>query len=239
VLATVWAALHDHPEARLKRQLWDRLLSTVYGTEVGDDGLFLQHTYLTIVAKTIAVRVLDLPAVDAEAILSGQALAEAGIHGAVESDFFDWVLLHEQGREVVLRTARQTARFRLHDVQADVLKALYESLIDPAQRHDLGEYYTPDWLAAKLLARAVPEPLTQRVLDPSYGGRLLHPTAPRHSRRSHGKRHRRTDRPAGNAPPGRTNRRCLIHAPSLFGQTAPVVQTIAPRTPWSDGIAKP
>ena len=35
-----------------------------------------------------------------------------------------------------------------------MLKALYESLIDPAQRHDLGESYTPDWLAAKVVARA-------------------------------------------------------------------------------------
>src|SRR4029077_11313715 len=76
----------------LKRQLWDGLLREAYGTEVGDDALFLQHTYLTIVAKTIAARVLDLPANDAGAILSGQALDEEGIQGAVESDFFDWIL---------------------------------------------------------------------------------------------------------------------------------------------------
>jgi hypothetical protein len=68
-----------------------------------------------------------------------------------------------------LRIARQTARFRLRDVEVDVLKSLYESLIDPAQRHDLGEYYTPDWLAAKIVTRALTEPLTQRVLDPACG----------------------------------------------------------------------
>ncbi len=50
-----------------------------------------------------------------------------------------------------------------------MLKALYESLIDPAQRHDLGEYYTPDWLAAKLTRAVVTAPLTQRVLDPACG----------------------------------------------------------------------
>ena len=43
-----------------------------------------------------------------------------------------------------------------------MLKILYESLVDPDQRHDLGEYYTPDWLAAVA-------PLEQRVLDLSYG----------------------------------------------------------------------
>ncbi len=68
-----------------------------------------------------------------------------------------------------MRIARQAARFRLHDVKADVLKALYESLIDPSQRHDLGEYYTPDWLAAKVVRRAIDAPLRQRVLDPACG----------------------------------------------------------------------
>lgn len=50
-----------------------------------------------------------------------------------------------------------------------MLKSLYESLIDPDERHDLGEYYTPDWLAARVVAAAIPHPLDQRVLDPSCG----------------------------------------------------------------------
>jgi hypothetical protein len=169
LLTELWARHAAHPEVALKRQLWDRLLRVVYGTDVGDESLFLQHTYLTIVAKTIAVRVLELRADDARAIMSGQALTDAGIHGAVESDFFDWILQDGQGVDLVLRIARQAARFRLRQVSVDVLKALYESLIDPAQRHDLGEYYTPDWLAAKVVRRAVTQPLTDRVFDPACG----------------------------------------------------------------------
>lgn len=149
VLERLWAELRTHSEVSIKRQLWDGLLREAYGAPVGDDGLFLQHTYLTIVAKTIAARVLDLPADNAINIISGEALDDVGIQGAVESDFFDWILLVPDGRDLVLRIARQTARFRLRDVEVDVLKSLYESLIDPAQRRDLGEYYTPDWLAAK------------------------------------------------------------------------------------------
>ncbi len=169
VLERLWAELRSNSEVVLKRQLWDGLLREAYGTAVGDDALFLQHTYLTIVAKTIAARVLDLPANDAAAILSGRALDEVGIQGAVESDFFDWILELDEGRDLVLRIARQTARFRLRDVEVDVLKSLYESLIDPAQRKDLGEYYTPDWLAAKIVARVLTRPLEQRVLDPACG----------------------------------------------------------------------
>jgi SAM-dependent methyltransferase len=168
-LLDLWETLGDDPEVRLKRDLWDGLLRQAYGAAVGDDALFLQHTYLTIIAKTLAARVLDLPTEDAEAILSGRALAQAGIVGAVESDFFDWVLLDDNGHDLVRRLARQASRFRLKDVEVDVLKVLYESLIDPAQRHDLGEYYTPDWLAAKVVAEAIPNPQYSCVLDPSCG----------------------------------------------------------------------
>jgi N-6 DNA Methylase len=168
-LEQLWGALRERPEVGVKRELWDGLLREAYGAPVGDDSLFLQHTYLTIIAKTLAARVLDLPADDANAILSGQALAQAGIYGAVEGDFFDWVLIDPQGRDLVVRIARQVSRFRLRDVQADVLKALYESLIDPAQRRDLGEYYTPDWLAAKMVAEVLNDLLEATILDPACG----------------------------------------------------------------------
>ena len=46
---------------------------------------------------------------------------------------------------------------------------LYESLIDPGERHDLGEYYTPDWLAAKVVKHSVKRPLEELVLDPACG----------------------------------------------------------------------
>ncbi len=169
VLEQLWDSLGGHPEVALKRQLWDNLLRLVYGAAVGDDRLFLQHTYLTVVAKTIAARVLHIATDDAAAILSGRALDQEGIHGAVESDFFDWLLHDARGELLVRQIARQASRFRLRDAETDVLKGLYESLIDPAQRHDLGEYYTPDWLAAKLTRRAVGAPLTERVLDPACG----------------------------------------------------------------------
>jgi len=165
----MWEVLRDDPEVRLKRDLWDGLLREAYGADVGEDSLFLQHTYLTIVVKAIAARVLDLSVDDPAALLSGRALADEGILGAVESDFFDWPLKLPAGAELVRHVALQTARFRLRDVEADVLKILYESLVDPDQRHDLGEYYTPDWLAARVVAAAVDAPLTQRVLDPACG----------------------------------------------------------------------
>jgi hypothetical protein len=168
-LKELWEATRTLPEVQLKRRLWADFLSIVYGTTVDADELFLQHTYLTVVAKTMAVRVLAVPLPDPPDLLSGRPFRLAGIAGAVESDFFDWVLHAPGGAELVGRISRQVTRFRLEDVEHDVLKGLYESLIDPEQRHDLGEYYTPDWLAAKICAQAIERPWSQRVLDPACG----------------------------------------------------------------------
>jgi SAM-dependent methyltransferase len=169
VLQAMWDAVGNDPEVRLKRDLWHRLLAEAYGDEVGEDPLFLQHTYLTIVVKAIAARVLDLPVDNATDLLAGRALADEGIIGAVEADFFDWPLKHPAGEELIRDVAQQTARFRLRDVEADVLKILYESLVDPEQRHDLGEYYTPDWLAGRIVTATIDNPLKLRVLDPACG----------------------------------------------------------------------
>ncbi len=168
-LQRLWSEVGNHPEVRLKRDLWNGLLRQVYGDDVGSDALFLQHTYLTILVKALAARVLDLEIDDPAEMLSGRLLSNEGIVGAVEADFFDWPLLAQDGDDLVRALAAETARFCLRDVEVDVLKSLYESLIDPDERHDLGEYYTPDWLAARVVAAAIPRPLEQRVLDPSCG----------------------------------------------------------------------
>ena len=112
---------------------------------------------------------LDLPIDDAGAILSGRALDEVGIQGAVESDFFDWISNSPTAATWSFASPDRPRASGCAMCKLDVLKSLYESLIDPAQRHDLGEYYTPDWLAAKVTARALADPLKQRVLDPACG----------------------------------------------------------------------
>ena len=48
--------------------------------------------------------------------------------------------------------ARRLARFAWGKVEHDVMKVLYESVIEAQERHRLGEYYTPDWLAEQIVA---------------------------------------------------------------------------------------
>jgi SAM-dependent methyltransferase len=168
-LAALWDEVEGHPDVRLKRNLWAQLMERVYGASVDQDALFFQHTYLTIIAKTMATHVLGIDVPPPTDLLAGRPFQEAGMVGVVEPDLFDWILASSKGNDLVRRIALQAGRFRLRDVQADVLKGLYESLIDPEQRHDLGEYYTPDWLAQRMCAHAIEQPLEQRVLDPACG----------------------------------------------------------------------
>jgi hypothetical protein len=169
-LRKLWEEAKSIAEAALKKELWSKHLEFVYGTLIEPDELFLQHTYLTIVAKTMAVRVLTGGTTGAPELLAGTPFANVGLHGAVEADFFDWLLLIKpSGAELVNRISAQIGRFRLAEIEVDVLKAIYESLIDPRQRHYLGEYYTPDWLAEWMCQRNFTEPLKTRLLDPSCG----------------------------------------------------------------------
>ncbi|MBA4768105.1 MAG: N-6 DNA methylase [Porphyrobacter sp.] len=168
-LRALWSEVEAIPAEALKRQLWADMLKLVYGREVDDPTLWFRHSYLVIVTKCIALAVLDLREDDPARMLSGRAFEAAGITGAVESDFFDWMVATPAGCTLVGKIMAHVRRFRLREVESDVLKILYEALIDASERHGLGEYYTPDWLAAKVVRHAVTAPLEQRVLDPACG----------------------------------------------------------------------
>jgi SAM-dependent methyltransferase len=171
-LERLYAKNRDNPTVRLKRELWARLLRTAFGTSFEDDDqLFIDHTLLVVSAEIIAHAVVSIdPTMLAPAsVVNGQQFAQAGISGVIEEDFFDWVVEIPEGDELVRSLARRLTRFAWEDVEHDVMKVLYESIITTDWRHRLGEYYTPDWLAACMVAETIDDPLNQRVLDPACG----------------------------------------------------------------------
>jgi SAM-dependent methyltransferase len=173
-LLALYHRFRDHPSVALKRQLWAKLLTTALGTSFADeDDLFVEHTLLVATAEIIGHAVVGFDPTDASispaTLLAGHLFVDAQIRGVVEADFFDWIVEVDGGSPFVRTLARRLARFRWVDVEHDVMKVLYESVIAPDTRHRLGEYYTPDWLAEAIVAEAVEDPLTARVLDPACG----------------------------------------------------------------------
>ncbi|RUL81235.1 N-6 DNA methylase, partial [Tautonia sociabilis] len=171
-LLDLFARHRDHPAVLMKRRLWARLLTTALGTQFEDrDELFVEHTYLVNTAEVIAHALVgfDLAAIAPASLLSGHKFEESGISGVVEADFFDWVVHVPGGEGFVRSMARRVGRFRWQEVGGDVLKVLYESVITAPTRKRLGEYYTPDWLAERIVSETIDRPLETRVLDPSCG----------------------------------------------------------------------
>jgi len=171
-IAGLYAAHRHLPTVATKRRLWARLLTTALGTHFDDDDeLFVEHTLLVCTAEIIAHAVLgiDPTVVAARSLLSGARFEEAGIAGVVEEDFFNWLVEVPEGEAFVKALAYRISRFDWTAVEHDVLKVLYESVIGADTRKKLGEYYTPDWLAEKVVEATVDRPSEQRVLDPSCG----------------------------------------------------------------------
>lgn len=173
-LQALYEQVRDDPEVQLKRELWARLLVAALGTnfEASDD-LFVTHTYLVLTASFLANAVmgtdLEAPGADMRALLEGQAFTNADLYGLVEADFFDWPVTSPGGQPVLRAIARRIARFNWTEVDHDLLKVLYESVIDADTRRSLGEYYTPDWLAEYMVDRAFDQPGEKKLLDPACG----------------------------------------------------------------------
>ena len=163
---------------KVKRQLWQNLLTAALGEFASDpdqlDDLFVRHTYLTavigmVVQASFGSDIYRLAETDPADLLYGRDFrSKTGLQGVVESDFFAWPV--EVGGLPLLRTlARRVAKFDWQKAPNDVAAILYETVIPPDERRQLGEYYTPDWLARTMVREIVTDPLSQSVLDPACG----------------------------------------------------------------------
>ena len=167
----LWKQAKSMSDIRLKYDLWKDSVDIVYGTEGADESLFIEHTYLTIISKAIAyISFFDTsPIPTGEEILNGKSFEDVGVSGVVEKDFFSWITFCNKGNDLIKQIASHIKRFNFSTIKADILKGLYEGLIRQEQRHKLGEYYTPDWLAEKICREVIKKPLEYRVIDPSCG----------------------------------------------------------------------
>ena len=177
-LRILYQSYAGYPTIKVKRQLWHDLLRTALGEIAQDpkqmDDLFVRHTYLTavigmVVQASFGIDIRQLAETNPFDLLLGRKfLSDTGIQGVVESDFFAWP--NEVGGTPLLKTvARRVARFDWDSAPSDAAAILYETVIPPSERRQLGEYYTPDWLARTMVRELVTDPLNQRVLDPACG----------------------------------------------------------------------
>ena len=168
---------------------WQRFLQLAYGSFDDRRSVYLVHTYLSVFAKLLAYAVLKPSAQPSDdelrRVLTGDAFDALNVAHFVEGDFFYWVAeadffapLAPALRELF----NQIREYDFTDVEEDILKGVYQELIDPGTRHALGEYYTPDWLCERIVDEVHLERHYQ-VLDPACGsGSFLRATVARFRR---------------------------------------------------------
>jgi hypothetical protein len=160
--------------------------------------LFALHTYYALLIKLLAAEVVSffnpwMPRQveklqnattsaklrrELDELERGGIFHTMGITNFLEGDLFAWYL--PVWSEPIEKIARQMVQ-KLDDYNPgtfsedpaqsrDLLKKLYQQLFPKSVRHDLGEYYTPDWLADHVLneLRYVGDP-DKRLLDPACG----------------------------------------------------------------------
>ena len=171
-LDRILASAKQDPSCQVKFNEWDKLLAKAYGHSVARNELFLRHTYLSLLVKLLAYAALfkkrpkgqQLPE-----IITGRAFTN--LPNLAEEDFFCWVLapsLEKEALELLRGLAQHLAVYDLTKVDEDLLKELYENLVDRETKHDLGEVYTPDWLV-ELALREANFKAGQSLLDPACG----------------------------------------------------------------------
>jgi methylase of polypeptide subunit release factors len=159
---------------------------------------FAVHTYYALLMKLLAVELASLqsgalvgsivamlPAMTEKELHreltnleNGGTFALLGINNFLEGDFFGWYLdaWNSELADGIRAMARTLTEFEPAtstlepEYTRDLLKKLYQYLVPRRLRHDLGEYYTPDWLAERLLNQVGYEGKHgKRLIDPGCG----------------------------------------------------------------------
>jgi len=156
---------------------WSKYLSIAYGSSVESEEFFIKHTYLSILAKLMIYSFLSKGVVPIEEgtvlrVLGGEEFKKWGIRNFFEEDFFSWIT-REPARNYAVQISRSIldvlTRYDLTQLNEDILKGLYENLLDKQERHDLGEVYTPDWLVESILRFCLEDKPNSTILDPACG----------------------------------------------------------------------
>jgi len=177
-----------------------QILGTQFGVKAPQlkEFLFSVHTYFALLMKFLAAEIMTLqrgsllqsfiqplascPSAELKSALKdleeGGLFSRQEISNFLEGDFFSWYLAEWDAElgEGIRQLAKTLAQFDpstpylAPEHSRDLLKKLYQYLVPKKLRHDLGEYYTPDWLAEHLLNEiGYKGDLDSRFLDPACG----------------------------------------------------------------------
>ena len=174
-LSHVFEDAKKYGEVQVSYEEWKKFLSVAYGSFADNTNKFLIHTYLSVFAKMLAYEVVSnddyIDDDETKRILDGTIFHQFNIRNFVDNDFFHWVQRDRNFpklKKVFRLLAQEISTFDFENVDEDILKGVYQELIDLDTRHSLGEYYTPDWLCERIV-KEFEFKTTDKILDPACG----------------------------------------------------------------------
>jgi hypothetical protein len=173
----------SHERAKLYFNTWIRTMDLVYGREVVEEmskdklsDLFIKLTIYVTWLKSLGVTLLEaalgggrytIPlklylegyAAATRLFWFGEALAKFNITYLFERDEYDWVFDPSIAQNLDA-FFKELGEFLLsidwsQEVGLDLLKRVYQNIVRREIRRQLGEFYTPDWIAQLIIWRAL------------------------------------------------------------------------------------
>ena len=173
----------SHERARLYFNTWIRTMDLVYGREVIEEiskdalsDLFIKLTIYVTLLKSLGATLLEatlgggrytIPlrlylegsTVATRLFWLGEALAQFNVTYLFERDEYDWVFDPSIAPKLDA-FFRELGAFLLsidwsQEVGLDLLKRVYQNIVPREIRRQLGEFYTPDWIAQLIIWRAL------------------------------------------------------------------------------------
>ncbi len=175
-LEELFNKVFEYRPVKVKYDSWARYLEIVYGDKPNEKKLFFKHTYLSTFVKLLVHIKLTKNSQRQNhsivPILFGDTFTQYGINNFLEEDFFTWIMfvtIRKQASKIFEKLLDELYVYDLDKIDEDVLKELYQELVDPDVRKLLGEFYTPDWLAEKMIDESLQKNPLSSVMDPSCG----------------------------------------------------------------------
>jgi len=193
----IYGGVLDESKLRADFEELANKIASLSGSLRIDHFLFVLYTYYAFIIKLFASEFASVclglaPQTPIRLLMNSKKLREdikyieegkffkdlAGVENYIEGGFFSWYLdvwdkdVEAAVKNVLSRIFEYDPRsFTNHDsTSRDVLKNLYQDIVPDRIRHDLGEYYTPDWLI-KLVIEDIGYngDSNRKILDPGCG----------------------------------------------------------------------
>lgn len=155
---------------------WKKRFETVYRSGVLKEELFLKHTYLALLIRLV-LYVVYFPTeqLKSQSIFEMTNWLENKGFSIFTNDFFSWALeeihlienLYYGFRPLEEKQVDNDERSNRLFEADDIFRTIYQQMVTPSTRHDLGEFYTPPELARLMVEEEYK--FGEKVLDPACG----------------------------------------------------------------------